>query len=332
MPKRNESQRHKKSSWSAHCPKRGKVRSLIKKPSGKTKPMKNYHPVPYVRHGEGTNKNRTERQRWGHSISNFMNMRNKTLIRILTKEGILPDWTGKDCPHCGLGKLGKLIRHTSRDALAYRCGAKKCHKFVQAHDFHPIFFGGSGNSHTPLNVQVCALYSAVAGASAVTTHLILDVDHKPIERIFTNLELARTRFVEHKEKSITFGAPSGTIWKDVEADEVDLGKALLEDPDIEGQKMKWEQWCGIVERGRPSSLRLFRLNPPATKQNAPGPGPIRRTEWSKIGKPLLQHRKVVLHTDGARAYKLRLPGMLHCNVVHKKKQVIINKKASALHI
>ena len=106
MPKRNESQRHKKSSWSAHCPKRGKVRSLIKKPSGKTKPMKNYHPVPYVRHGEGTNKNRTERQRWGHSISNFMNMRNKTLIRILTKEGILPDWTGKDCDIVVSASLG----------------------------------------------------------------------------------------------------------------------------------------------------------------------------------------------------------------------------------
>ena len=29
--------------------------------------------------------------------------------------------------------------------------------------------------------------------------------------------------------------------------------------------------------------------------------------------------QVVLHTDGARAYKLKLPELLHCNVVHKKK-------------
>ena len=67
---------------------------------------------------------------------------------------------------------------------------------------------------------------------------------------------------------------------------VDLGKALEDDDEGKRKVLRWEQWCGIADRGRPSSLRLVRLNPPTT---------------------------------GARAYKLKLPELLHCNVVHKKK-------------
>ncbi|CAE7649311.1 unnamed protein product, partial [Symbiodinium sp. KB8] len=36
--------------------------------------------------------------------------------------------------------------------------------------------------------------------------------------------------------------------------------------------------------------------------------------------------KVVLHSDGALAYKLKVPGVMHCNVVDKKKQVKANGK------
>ncbi|CAE7827020.1 unnamed protein product [Symbiodinium sp. CCMP2592] len=35
---------------------------------------------------------------------------------------------------------------------------------------------------------------------------------------------------------------------------------------------------------------------------------------------------VVLHSDGARAYKLKVPGVMHCNVVHKKKKVKVDGK------
>ena len=131
-----------------------------------------------------------------------------------------------------------------------------------------------------------------------------------------------------KEKSSTYGSASGDLWRDVEAHEVDVGKAHEEDSD-QKPKLRWQQWCGMVERGRPSSLRLFRLEPPLTAPRAPGPGPIRKRDWSDIGNKLLRDRHVVLHTDGARAYKLRIPGVMHCNVVHKKKRIIINKKVGA---
>ena len=45
-------------------------------------------------------------------------------------------------------------------------------------------------------------------------------------------------------------------WADIEADEVDLGK----EGDSSG-KVKWEQWGGIVERGQPQTLVLYRLSP-----------------------------------------------------------------------
>ena len=67
-----------------------------------------------------------------------------------------------------------------------------------------------------------------------------------------------------------------------------------------------------------------------TKKNSPGPGPIQKRDWKKIGEPLLRDRKVVLHTDGVRAYKLPIPGMLHANVVHKKKRMILNGKVFAI--
>ena len=37
-----------------------------------------------------------------------------------------------------------------------------------------------------------------------------------------------------------------------------------------------------------------------------------------------QNKNVILHTDGARAYRLRLPGVLHDNVVHMKKKMKVN--------
>lgn len=35
---------------------------------------------------------------------------------------------------------------------------------------------------------------------------------------------------------------------------------------------------------------------------------------------------MILHTDGAKAYKLALSGVIHNNVVHKKKWLVVNVK------
>ena len=313
--------RKSKAPWPA--PKRGKMRAVLKKPSKKN----TFTSVPYVRHGNVSEKFRAHNQRWGRSIHSFMTMSYLDLVKTLQKDKILPDWQGCTCPRCGEGTIGKLKFVKSRESWMYQCSGKRCKKYLQVDDFHPIFFRGNGNSVTPLKAQAAILYAAVAGVPINSAHLIMDVDHKPVERIYNNLDVARARYVEQEEKSITYGRPNDSTWVDVEADEVDLGKGLEDATDGQGKVVRWEQWCGLVERGRPASLRLFRLNPPVTKPRAPGPGPIRKYDWRAIGTPLLSDRHVVLHTDGARAYKLKLPGVCHCNVVHKKKRTIVNKKA-----
>ena len=160
------------------------------------------------------------------------------------------------------------------------------------------------------------MFCAVAGVPRNATRLVLDVDHKAVERTYANNNIARARYVQKKEKSITYGGTQK--WKDVEADEVDLGKG--EDPDAirADEVVKWEQWGGLVERGRPRSLRLFKLKPRLTKKRAPGPGPIRKREWLPIRRKFLSNKHVVLHTDGAKAYQVKLCGPLQCRAPEEK--------------
>jgi hypothetical protein len=92
-----------------------------------------------------------------------------------------------------------------------------------------------------------------------------------------------------------------------------------------------EQWGGIIERGPQESLVLNRLSPIKTKRRAPGPGPISRRDWKPLGKKHPESKKVTLHTDGARTYELELNGVIHDNVVHKKKQIVLKGKKVWVH-
>lgn len=51
---------------------------------------------------------------------------------------------------------------------------------VQAHDFHPIFFKGSGKSYTSLGQQAAVLRCAVAGVPVTSVPVILDTDDKHV--------------------------------------------------------------------------------------------------------------------------------------------------------
>ena len=72
-----------------------------------------------------------------------------------------------------------------------------------------------------------------------------------VERTRVSLDQERFNNVMQREPTIRFGTEEG--WPDIEADEVDLAKNVLPD----GQGAIWEQWCGVVQRGDPSSLVLF---------------------------------------------------------------------------
>lgn len=301
-------------------PKRGKARNHGKRPSSSmaVSQKKNFKAMPYVRGPKVQNKFGKERNHYGVSIERLASMQPRQLIHKLTKDGILPAWNGSTCLHCAEGRLGKLRYFKERKHWAHRCSRKGCQKLTQSHSFHPIFFGGSGSSVTSLGQQAAILCCAVAGVPVTATPLIPDMDDKAVFRIYEGLEKGCAQHICQKQKHIKYGGDDAG-W-DVEADEVDLAKNIVE------TSITWEQWGGLVERGRPESLCLFRLKPKDTNKRAPGPGPIRRRDWKPIADKFLKSRQVILHTDGARAYKMNIRGIAHYNVVHKKKKILQNGK------
>lgn len=150
---------------------------------------------------------------------------------------MLPKWAGKTCPHCGVGKLGLLRFSQERKNWTHKCGARSCRKFLQPHDFHPIFFHGSGPHSTPLGQRAAILCCALAGVP-VSSAPIINMNHKPVSRIYANLEMARSQHVPKKQKHIKFGAKHK--WCNVEADEVDVSKEM----EMQQNTGRWEQWGG----------------------------------------------------------------------------------------
>lgn len=263
--------------------------------------------------------------RWGLSVVTLAHMKGRALVRRLRQDGILQKWEHQECPHCAQGALSELYFDRYKKVWAHRCSKRGCQARVQPHDFHPIFFCGSGSSHTPLGMQAAILFCALANVPVSSVPALLDIHRKPVEKIYSNLEVARARCVQQKERLIVYGAKR--TWADVEADEVDLGKEELVHPRKGGTKVQWEQWGGMVERGCPETLVLYRLRPKLTAKRSPGPGPITRRDWAPIAARHLKDREVILHTDRARAYKMKINGVIHDNVVHKKKKVIVKGKA-----
>jgi hypothetical protein len=153
-------------------------------------------------------------------------------------------------------------------------------------------------------------------------HRLLHTNHKAIEDLDKRLCNLRKRYVEEKEKGIKFG--DGRSWKDIEADEATFDKrdmtGFLEIEDA-AKPVEWEQWLGIVQRGKPESLVLHRLKPVRTVRRARGPGAVRKVEWQPLAQHWLKHRKVILHTDSAKSYKVKVEGVPHDRVIHQKKRV-----------
>ena len=76
----------------------------------------------------------------------------------------------------------------------------------------------------------------------------------------------------------------------------------------------------------PWTLGAFASKPKTAAVGTPGPGPIRKWDWKPIADRYLRDRKVILHKDGARTYKLSAPGVLHGNAVHMKKKMKVAGK------
>ncbi|CAK9085261.1 Chaperone protein DnaJ, partial [Durusdinium trenchii] len=204
-------------------------------------------------------------------------------------------------------------------------GRNRWDAYLNTHHLHPIFVDGRGASHTPLQTQSALLFLLLNRVSHPAIQRILALNRKAIEDMEKRLNHLRKGWVEEKEQSIIFG--NGKDWIDVEADEATFSstdlKQLADNPE---QPIIWEQWCGIVQRGSPHTLLLKRLSPQTSARRAPGPGAIRNMERRPLATKHLQDRAIVLHTDAAKSYKLKVSGVLHDQVRHCKKRVKVKGK------
>ena len=227
-------------------------------------------------------------------------------------------WKGPFCPRCQHGTLGKLAPQRQGGPPKHRCNAKNCQAYISPHYAHPLFVDHWGKSHTPLSTQAALLLLLLNRVPHAAIHRLMYVNHKAIEDMQKRLYTLREAYVLEKEKEICFGR--GHEWADVEADEATFAKKI-----VQGQ-VQWEQWCGIVQRGKPGTLVLHRLKPPLAALRAPGPGAVRKVEWKPIAKKWLEGKNVILHTDSAKSYRAQVPGMLHDRIVHKKTRVKVGNK------
>ena len=135
----------------------------------------------------------------------------------------------------------------------YRCNNYLCVKRILPQANHPVFT--SGHSHgnfKSLRSQVKLLFGLTAGISQVQAHLLWEHGHKYLGAFSSKLDAARAKYVARKEGSINFGYAGDGPWVDVEADEVDLHEEFVSNDAQTATKAKWDQWAGIVQRGKPS--------------------------------------------------------------------------------
>ncbi|CAK0833000.1 unnamed protein product [Prorocentrum cordatum] len=142
---------------------------------------------------------------------------------------------------------------------------------------------------------------------------------------------ARAKYSGAHEKHIVFGKDQGGNelgWAGVEADEVYAAKsggARTQAPACRSPS-SGSSGGGIVQRGSPGPLALFRLKPGKAKRRAPGPGPTRKGDWAPKAPRWLKLRRAILHADGARSHRLKIDGALRDWVVRKKKKAKLGGK------
>eukprot|EP00435_Cladocopium_sp_Y103_P072187 s526_g39.t1 len=141
-----------------------------------------------------------------------------------------------------------------------------------------------------LQVQSVALLMLLSNVPLSTVHILTQINHNALERMWRSLVFLRKDLVEKKGKEIHFGKKG--CCQDVEADEATFDKLMSD------SLVHWEQWAGA----------------------------IRKVDWKPLEDRLLKDRQVILHTDSARSYKAKVRGVLHDSVVHQKKRVKVRGK------
>ena len=125
--------------FSVVVPKRGVQRFAQKNPA--TKKPAAYTKIDYVREkaavaSRGVHQEQMKSKR---SLPELLKASDDEIIEMLLADGMLPDWTGKQCPRCDKGRLSKLIQHPGRSGLRHRCSRKHCQVYISPTHLRPWF-------------------------------------------------------------------------------------------------------------------------------------------------------------------------------------------------
>ncbi|CAE7765783.1 unnamed protein product [Symbiodinium necroappetens] len=200
----------------------------------------------------------------------------------------MPTWEGATCPFCSKGIAGPLQdRDSGLDERVVKSSSRRSTSIL-------CFPQQEGRRGISLGLQAGVLLLLLAGVAASAIHLVTQVNHKVVERLKRSLDLVRKGYVEHVQSTMSFGGRNNA-WQDVEVDEAVFDKTLIpiEQAECPSKTVEWEQWVGLVQRGKPTSLILLRLSPKPTNKRSPGPGPIRKNEWRKIADKWLKDKHVL---------------------------------------
>ena len=271
---------------------------------------------------------RGDRASWKRTLKEILSASDKKIIQKLQQDGLLPKWDKKRCPRCW---KSYLTTKTHQGLPQYQCRGWKCRHVVRPQHLHPLFASGRGQSYLPLQTHAAVLFMLLIGLTHPQIRLTLGVNHKVVEEMSSRLARTRQAYVEKKERTIVFGGKR--TWADVEADECTFDRADMSKEVeykaaiINGKSILWEQWSGILARGKPSTLVLSRLNPALTVKRAPGPGAIRKIDWTPLAERHLKNTRVMLRTNAAKSYKAKISGEYRDAVIHCKKLVTQRKSA-----
>ena len=89
-------------------PKKGKLRSVQKRPAAKKSTT--WKGVKYVREkcAVGPRGQRKDQIKWKRTLHQLLRASDKEILNILIADKFIPKWEGKTCPTCSKGTLSKL--------------------------------------------------------------------------------------------------------------------------------------------------------------------------------------------------------------------------------
>ena len=140
-------------------PKKGKLRSVLKRPA--TLKTKAWKKVDYVRTQDAVPFIRQDRGKWKRSLTQILTATPRSLAAMLREDGLLHDWEGATCPHCGKGTVGKLAApQDASGVVKYRC-SESMSQIYQPTSWPPTFCESLGLfldavGHPSSSSSICA--------------------------------------------------------------------------------------------------------------------------------------------------------------------------------